>query len=398
MLARYYPCLAQHRTTLLLLAVPVIVVALTLLWPDESFATRATDRQSSLDSVVPSRFAEGIESDRAKAAAGTRPKSADNSQKTGPPLTGVVGLLPEDVRGTGTAALHLRLHDAESDRPISTRVRVWRLGAPAVGPWGAGDHIQFDGVVAAKGLRVVKWPVGRYRLSCSRQRRGAFDPPAFTVAAGNNDVVVLLRMPRSLDQRARLFDRHGAEVFTAKVGGIGGATASLEYHAPDWANVRAHRNRAWKLQVGASASDQGSSKRRQQTHAGNGFSLGAIPERTRLGGHYRSTYVYPAGRSRVVCRRNSKSARDGDLFVGPTISLAKLFAQVTTPAGVGVMKAGARVYAVAEAVRVKSEAPAAAALRLPIKLRVELRGHELLELVWNVGDPFPVRRLRAKRP
>jgi len=136
------------------------------------------------------------------------------------------GEIPEDERGTGSAAVKLTLVNAVTSVPIESRVRMWRLGVPADEDWPAGDHIHDEFRIAGSRLVTDLLP-GRYRLEVWAAAPGTDDPPEFEVRDGESNAVTLsVELPETKAMRLRVLNEFGVELITGRSRPMGDGSRS----------------------------------------------------------------------------------------------------------------------------------------------------------------------------
>ena len=159
------------------------------------------------------------------------------------------GKVPPDHLGEGEACLTIRLVDRATRKPVGAGVRLWRLDVPEDDAFSAGDQIQAEAEVPAKGLPIEGLPIGRDRIECDAQRKGAPDPPAFTVATEfRRDFEVDL--PRTFTARLAVFDENGRPVERGKLSRGFPVTDTRPAILPDWATPREPKRGSTFIRIG----------------------------------------------------------------------------------------------------------------------------------------------------
>jgi hypothetical protein len=308
---------------------------------------------------------------------------------------GPEGQVPEALLGTGDATLRVWLLSDHTGEPVEAAVRLWRLGVLEGQGWKGGDQIQREFKVTRQGGVVMNLPVGRYRLQCDEQRKGADDSAEFTIESGDNTRHITVSLPRKFPVRFRVFDLGGQEIREGTL-----ETARLGYlsrevrEAPEWADPRQPlKGRGF---YGMDKHEDGGVSvwdPRPNNLAGfDGFDLGLKEEEWRL------KRKYGLHRLRLPGMAELRASVPIDLtravtLAGLAVPLTTVLSGVRLPEAEERTLADARVTALAFSEVVESGDPFETAKKTRIHVRVELPGYQLLRYEWEFGESPEPRTL-----
>ncbi|MCZ6572109.1 MAG: hypothetical protein O7C98_02960 [Planctomycetota bacterium] len=307
---------------------------------------------------------------------------------------------PPDPVERGSCALLLRALDGAKYRSLEISIQLWRLNAPGNREWTQGDQLQTRVELLREGTRIERLPAGEYRVYSPYQRAGTDDPISFRVDGAETTHTLVVPMPRKHKVSLEVYDEEGRLL--------------------DWKEyTRYGRRRSWSGRRGPSWIEQ---RRRKQpvrwvrgsgggmsvlcAHAGKRIGppraepqpilVGEYPEDDKRG-RTRSAAVYRFDGDRNEVRLTHYHASGGDrTYVGLSVAIGPIRDAILLPDGRKAVDAGAELKAACAAVQ-RTEATAPDIWRtLPIRVTVNLKGHEELEFEHRLGRKLTPRVLKPK--
>lgn len=145
---------------------------------------------------------------------------------------------PIDPVIPGPCRLRLRLVDP-AGQPLTSVVRLWRLGAPENRYWLAGDQCQREFEVPVDGVELSGLAEGTYRLVCGERDLDEADPEAFEVLQSSSGHSAVVVVPRPYTVRLHIV---GAAETLSRIERTSlttqRAVRSSWRDRPDWAELR----------------------------------------------------------------------------------------------------------------------------------------------------------------
>lgn len=290
--------------------------------------------------------------------------------------------LPPDPVGRGDCALTIRLHGIGTRAPVAASIQLWRLGAPGNDDWTAGDQLQLRCDVPLEGTSLHDLPAGRYRIFSGDARRGAHDPPEFTLEDGHSDADLPMDMPRRMSATLLILDERGGQITEAtRTDGGSGSSFSSRDDEPDWVVSRnLRRGVACRSVMCGSGCGGGRSRPVAVTATRDGFPVGEFTEASRTSRRSSShTFRFPGQTDVRLHFANDHPAPWR--FVARSVPRGPLWNSVLVEGRP--LPANARFEAWTDARDVPG----------PIKVEVQLDGYEKLEFEWTPGEWLPFREL-----
>lgn len=106
---------------------------------------------------------------------------------------------------TGECTLEIKFMDSKDFRPVSGRVQLWRLNAPANERWSNGDQLQVETIARQGLLTIEELPEGQYRLHPLFARKGSSAQAAFTVSGEFTTIDCMVEMPSTQDVAVKIY-------------------------------------------------------------------------------------------------------------------------------------------------------------------------------------------------
>ncbi len=302
---------------------------------------------------------------------------------------------PDPVQ-TGSCTLALSLVDAETWKPVSSTVDLWRLAAPGNERWTRGDQLQVTVAMPEQGAVIRELPAGEYRVRCYQEAEREEDPVAFTVEGGWTDQVLPIRLPRSHPVHLRVYDEHGDELRHAEISDdnmeiwktVGKPAwrqarqptdpSGVEFEIEEWSSF------GWASSEGWAAIEAGP----------EGFLLGEPSEESRdATARYRYRLRFPRRNGVMVAWEGGPD--QPWRFEAAALPRELLQQQLAPSDGSPIAEVQEAIVYEAEAVRAEAEPPGAVWHQVPV--RVQLNSHPRYadfeaRFRWK-ERPWPVHRL-----
>ncbi|MDJ0522140.1 MAG: hypothetical protein QNJ90_08715 [Planctomycetota bacterium] len=303
---------------------------------------------------------------------------------------------PDPVeRGSCRLTIHLTVA-GEDEQSFDTDIDLWRINEPGNEHWTHGDRRiarleTKDGRAEAADLAP-----GRYRIHAHKQRKGSKDPVAFRVEGGDTTITLALPAPRRFKVRLRVYDQAGDFVLRGhkQSGGVS-SYSSFTDRNPDWVESRRLRegilNGSISIGCGCGSGRGRGAKIAVESENGT-FDLFAMRESERYRSYSRTWHLLPEDGTKVSVYGRSDTARDR-VFVGVTLPLRELHDAIRLPDGTRAIDAGARITAECDAVLVKKDGAEPDWRRIPIQVRVRLKGYADLDFKHALDGPLEDRVL-----
>lgn len=303
---------------------------------------------------------------------------------------------PPDPVQTGDCTLALTLTSDIDATPLSTTFELWRIGEPGNEHWTAGDR-RIQTLETEEGRATVHdLAAGRYRVHAHGQRDKSNDPKAFAVSGAMTEITLSLPAPRRFQVRLRVYDQAGRFVLRGhkQSGGASSYSRSGD-RKPSWVERRRLRegilNRGSSIGCGCGSGGGRGAKVAVEALDGT-FDMLTMRESERRRSWSCTWYLHPEEGTKVSVYARSDTARDR-VFVGATLPLAELHDAIRLPDGSRAIDAGARIRAECSAVLVGEDGVEPDWRRLPIKVRVYLRGYADLTFTHTLEQPLEDRTL-----
>ncbi len=146
----------------------------------------------------------------------------------------------------GDCSVLMSFYDEITSEPVSGRVDLWRIDAPANESWTAGDQMQAE-VEATEGqVTVASLAPGRYRAYPLFARSGAESAPEFFVAGDLTTVLIPVSMPKLERVVLHLVDEEGSPLPDSMLARLEvrnrGYQMSFGTRTPKWKQARLAKN------------------------------------------------------------------------------------------------------------------------------------------------------------
>jgi len=294
---------------------------------------------------------------------------------------------PQDAPETGKCRLFVSLVSLDTNLPVATKLRLYRLDVPASKQWTRGDQLQAEREVPQEGAWFDALPEGEYRVHALGQRDESDDPAAFTVTGDTTSVNLTLPMPRSFTAQVVVVDEHGRPLARAETG-YGFSSYRKRDSIVMWLRGR---QRIDHRRIGSvrhlSCACCGKSPSGHIVDAWDGaFDLGSWREDSRTAEGRRYRRLHFAGRTDVRVRE--RFSRPGDhVYIAASVDRRRILDSVFLPDGRLACDAGAKFRTECRAV------PGADASRLVVDVRVWLDGFLPMRFEFPPGEDLRKREM-----
>ncbi len=311
----------------------------------------------------------------------------------------VPGLVPDHLRERGPATIRLRFR-RRSDGGTVTAIdgRLWRLRVPASHGWTAGDEVAMPDEDSLPEYVWRDLPCGTYRFECTNKRRGAADPPEFTIAKANEDMSIVIDECRTFPVRLTLYNTDGTFCDKCSVRDTGGWTHPQHERPPRWATPRVPEGwvRKSEAEFGAPVGDSvGEESPRPCLAASDGWiQVGEVTE-DREG--CESTESWEILTESGVCftvRLNCWQLQSTD-FVGIAPRRSEILENVIDEQNRSILEV-AEVRLNVTCDPVPSRIDAKQWESIPVRVRVLGDGYRPLDFEWSVATRGQMHRLRRR--
>ena len=278
---------------------------------------------------------------------------------------------PPDPVEDGPCGLFVQLLDDRTGAPVASKIRLWRLDAPATRHWSAGDQLQRVLRVPEEGAAVRDLAVGTYRAEILGARHGSMAPPAFEVRPPERRVALHVALPGEWSAFVVAYDEHGRRIDRARMRKIGHG-ASRRGTSPGWLNHRLRNGTDGRTMAGGAGGRFGgrSGFRETEVLAGPlGFRLGTfhgdtVDERRTVSFGLRSG---ARAESRITAR--GEHGDDGH-YVTVLIDPRPVLSRILLPTGEDATRIAQRIDITAESIH-RDAVASAPWLHVPIQVRLK---------------------------
>ena len=310
--------------------------------------------------------------------------------------------LPEDPPERGTSALTVHLVSARDDRPVDTRVALWRIAEPGNAYYDAGDRQLAQGYSEDGRCTFERLAEGTYRIFAHAVRAGGEDPPPFEVRGAHAEIHLRLDGPYRFPVYLRVLDEAGRLVEEGWKRLAGAQRAGAQYSSPRWMvarRLRARPPRDTRLaMLHGSTHDVFGSRPPRQKRASRerkpvlsttrGFEVSQEEEPPREGGWITSWEVGYGTHGRVDLLAQPPPGRTLT-YVAPALSRDAVQEMVFLPDGRRAAEVGAEFDVVSKAVELPEDGEGPDVRALALDIVVRLKGYRRLLVTYRQRDPLP---------